>query len=409
MKKTILRKYARLAVRKGVNLKKGQGCAIYAQVEQHEFAEMVAEEAYRAGAKWVQVFWQDQAVRKLDLRHQTVTQLSKVEEWEKVQQQMFVDQLPARIHISSEDPDGLKGVSVPKMQKAQAARSTVLRPYRKAIDNKHQWTIIAVPSKKWAKKVFPGVRASVAKEKLWEAILQTVRVTPDNDPEAAWDQHNATLQEKSGKLNALDLDYLHYTAPNGTDFKCWLIPGAKWEGGGATILDGTFYNPNMPTEEVFTSPLKGKCEGTLVSTMPLSYQGNLIDQFSITFENGRAVSCKAQQGQELLEKMLHMDEGASMLGELALVPHDSPVSNTGILFYNTLFDENAACHVALGFGFPECVEGFESMTDQELQEKGVNDSIIHVDFMIGSKDLDITGYTRDGKAVQIFKSGNWAI
>ena len=409
MKKTILRKYARLAVRKGVNLKKGQGCAIYAQVEQHEFAEMVTEEAYRAGAKWVQVFWQDQAVRKLDLRHQTVTQLSRVEEWEKVQQQMFVDQLPARIHISSEDPDGLKGVSVPKMQKAQAARSTVLRPYRKAIDNKHQWTIIAVPSKKWAKKVFPGVRASVAEEKLWEAILQTVRVTPDNDPEAAWDQHNATLQEKSGKLNALDLDYLHYTAPNGTDFKCWLIPGAKWEGGGATILDGTFYNPNMPTEEVFTSPLKGKCEGTLVSTMPLSYQGNLIDQFSITFENGRAVSCKAQQGQELLEKMLHMDEGASMLGELALVPHDSPVSNTGILFYNTLFDENAACHVALGFGFPECVEGFESMTDQELQEKGVNDSIIHVDFMIGSKDLDITGYTRDGKAVQIFKNGNWAI
>lgn len=409
MKKTILRKYARLAVRKGVNLKKGQGCAIYAQVEQHEFAEMVAEEAYRAGAKWVQVFWQDQAVRKLDLRHQTVTQLSRVEEWEKVQQQMFVDQLPARIHISSEDPDGLKGVSVPKMQKAQAARSTVLRPYRKAIDNKHQWTIIAVPSKKWAKKVFPGVRASVAEEKLWEAILQTVRVTPDNDPEAAWDQHNATLQEKSGKLNALDLDYLHYTAPNGTDFKCWLIPGAKWGGGGATILDGTFYNPNMPTEEVFTSPLKGKCEGTLVSTMPLSYQGNLIDQFSITFENGRAVSCKAQQGQELLEKMLHMDEGASMLGELALVPHDSPVSNTGILFYNTLFDENAACHVALGFGFPECVEGFEFMTDQELQEKGVNDSIIHVDFMIGSKDLDITGYTRDGKAVQIFKNGNWAI
>ena len=406
MKKTILRKYARLAVRKGVNLKKGQGCAIYAQVEQHEFAEMVAEEAYRAGAKWVQVFWQDQAVRKLDLRHQTVTQLSRVEEWEKVQQQMFVDQLPARIHISSEDPDGLKGVSVPKMQKAQAARSTVLRPYRKAIDNKHQWTIIAVPSKKWAKKVFPGVRASVAEEKLWEAILQTVRVTPDNDPEAAWDQHNATLQEKSGKLNALDLDYLHYQAPNGTDFKCWLIPGAKWGGGGATILDGTFYNPNMPTEEVFTSPLKGKCEGTLVSTMPLSYQGNLIDQFSITFENGRAVSCKAQQGQELLEKMLHMDEGASMLGELALVPHDSPVSNTGILFYNTLFDENAACHVALGFGFPECVEGFESMTDQELQEKGVNDSIIHVDFMIGSKDLDITGYTRDGKAVQIFKNGN---
>ena len=409
MKKTILRKYARLAVRTGVNLKKGQGCAIYAQVEQHEFAELVAEEAYRAGAKWVQVFWQDQAVRKLDLRHQTVTQLSKVEEWEKVQQQMFVDQLPARIHIESADPDGLKGVSVPKMQKAQAARSTVLRPYRKAIDNKHQWTIIAVPSKKWAKKVFPGERASAAVEKLWQAILNAVRVTEDNDPEAAWAQHNATLQEKSQKLNDLQLDYLHYQAPNGTDFKCWLIPGAKWGGGGASILDGTFHNPNMPTEEVFTSPMRGRCEGTLVSTMPLSYQGNLIRNFSVTFENGRAVSCLAEQGQDLLEKMIHMDEGAAMLGELALVPYDSPISQSGILYYNTLFDENAACHVALGFGFPECVEGFDQMSEEELKEKGINDSIIHVDFMIGCKDLSITGYTREGKAVQIFKNGNWAI
>ena len=409
MKKTILRKYAKLAVRTGVNLKKGQGCAIYAQVEQHEFAELVAEEAYRAGAKWVQVFWQDQAVRKLDLRHQTVTQLSRVEEWEKVQQQMFVDQLPARILISSEDPDGLKGVSVPKMQKAQAARSTVLRPYRKAIDNKHQWTIIAVPSKKWAKKVFPGERASAAVEKLWQAILNAVRVTEDNDPEAAWAQHNATLQEKRQKLNDLQLDYLHYQAPNGTDFKCWLIPGAKWGGGGASILDGTFHNPNMPTEEVFTSPMRGRCEGTLVSTMPLSYQGNLIRNFSVTFENGRAVSCQAEQGQDLLEKMIHMDEGAAMLGELALVPYDSPISQSGILYYNTLFDENAACHVALGFGFPECVEGFDQMSEEELKEKGINDSIIHVDFMIGCKDLSITGYTREGKAVQIFKNGNWAI
>ena len=409
MKKTILRKYAKLAVRTGVNLKKGQGCAIYAQVEQHEFAELVAEEAYRAGAKWVQVFWQDQAVRKLDLRHQTVTQLSKVEEWEKVQQQMFVDQLPARIHIESADPDGLKGVSVPKMQKAQAARSTVLRPYRKAIDNKHQWTIIAVPSKKWAKKVFPGARASAAVEKLWQAILNAVRVTEDNDPEAAWAQHNATLQEKSQKLNDLQLDYLHYQAPNGTDFKCWLIPGAKWGGGGASILDGTFHNPNMPTEEVFTSPMRGRCEGTLVSTMPLSYQGNLIDKFSVTFENGRVVSCQAEQGQALLERMVAMDEGAAMLGELALVPVESPIYQQGILFYNTLFDENAACHVALGRGFNEVIPGFDTMSGEELKAKGINDSIIHVDFMVGCKELSITGYTREGKAVQIFKNGTWAL
>ena len=165
----------------------------------------------------------------------------------------------------------------------------------------------------------------------------------------------------------------------------------------------------MPTEEVFTSPMRGRCEGTLVSTMPLSYQGNLIRNFSVTFENGRAVSCQAEQGQDLLEKMIHMDEGAAMLGELALVPYDSPISQSGILYYNTLFDENAACHVALGFGFPECVEGFDKMSEDELKEKGINDSIIHVDFMIGCKDLSITGYTREGKAVQIFKNGNWAI
>ena len=409
MKKTILRKYAQLAVRTGVNLKKGQGCAIYAEVEQHEFAELVAEEAYRAGAKWVQMFWQDQAVTKLQYRHESVTQLSRVEEWEKARQQHLVDTLPALIHISSADPDGLKGVNVDKMQKANAARGKVLVPFRKAMDNKNQWTIIAVPSKKWAKKVFPGERTSTAVEKLWEAILQTVRVSEDNDPQAAWDKHNQELKEKCEKLNALNLDYLHYESKNGTDFKCWLIPKAQWHGGGDTLMDGTFYNPNMPTEEAFTSPMKGKCEGTLVATLPLSYQGNLIDKFSVTFRDGKAVSCKAEQGLALLEKMIAMDEGACMLGELALVPDDSPISNSGVLFYNTLFDENAACHVALGRGFNETIEGYEDMTEEEIQELGVNDSIIHVDFMVGSKELNVTGYTRDGKKVQIFKDGNWAI
>ena len=239
MKKTILRKYAQLAVRTGVNLKKGQGCAIYAEVEQHEFAELVAEEAYRAGAKWVQMFWQDQAVTKLQYRHESVTQLSRVEEWEKARQQHLVDTLPALIHISSADPDGLKGVNVDKMQKANAARGKVLVPFRKAMDNKNQWTIIAVPSKKWAKKVFPGERTSTAVEKLWEAILQTVRVSEDNDPQAAWDKHNQELKEKCEKLNALNLDYLHYESKNGTDFKCWLIPKAQWHGGGDTLMDGT--------------------------------------------------------------------------------------------------------------------------------------------------------------------------
>ena len=409
MKKTVMRKYAKLAVRSGANVQKGQGCVISAEVEQHEFAEMVAEEAYRAGAKWVMVNWGDQSLTKLHYRHQTVTQLSKVEKWEIEKMQHMVDTLPAMIHISSSDPDGLKGINIAKLQKSGAARGKVLKPFREKMDNKYQWTIVAVPSKKWAKKVFPNERPGAAVEKLWNAILQSVLVTADNDPIAEWDKHNKTLHEKSEKLNALNLDYLHYESKNGTDFKCWLIPGTRWMGGGDTLPSGIFYNPNMPTEEVFISPMKGKCEGTLVATLPLSYQGNLIDKFSITFQDGKAVSVKAEQGQELLEHMIHMDEGAAMLGELALVPDNSPISNSGILFYNTLFDENAACHVALGRGFNETLVGFENMSEEEVQEKGINDSLIHVDFMIGSKELNITGYTRDGKKVQIFKNGNWAI
>lgn len=409
MKKTMMKKYAQLTVRSGVNLKKGQGCLIYAQVEQYEFARLVEEEAYKAGAGWVMMMWQDQPSAKLRYKNENLETLSRVEKWEEARLQYFVDQLPARIFIESADPDGLKGVDIDKMQKANAAVTKITKPYRDKMDNVHQWTIVAVPSDKWAKKVFPGERINTAVEKLWEAILQSVRVTEDNQPIEEWNRHNAALKEKYEKLNAYHFDHLHYESENGTDFTCWLIPEAKWMGGGEALKDGTFFNPNMPTEEVFISPMKGKCEGTLVATVPLSYQGNLIENFSITFENGRAVSCKAEKNQELLEKMIAMDEGASMLGELALVPDDSPISNSGILFYNTLFDENAACHVALGMGFDNVIEGYEDKSKEEIKELGVNDSIIHVDFMVGSDKLNITGYTGDGKAVSVFKNGNWAI
>lgn len=411
MKKTLLRKYAKLIVKSGVNLKKGQGCLIYSEVEQYEFARLVEEEAYRAGAKWVTMMWSDQPSTKLKYRHETVTQLSKVEKWEEERQQYYVDTLPALIHLTSADPDGLKGVNVDKMQKSGAARQKVLKKYRDAMDDLNQWVIVGVPSKKWAKKVFPNERTSVAVEKLWESILATVRVTETNDPEAEWDKHNANLKAKCDILNSYKFDYLHYVGTNGTDFKCWLIPEANWMGGGDVLKDkdATFYNPNMPTEECFTSPIAGKCEGTLVASMPLSYQGNLINNFSVTFEKGKAVSCKAEEGEELLKKMISMDEGAAMLGELALVPVDSPISNSGILYYNTLFDENAACHVALGRGFSNVIEGYENMTLEETYELGINNSIIHVDFMVGCKELDVFGYTKDGKKVQILKNGNWAI
>ena len=409
MKKTVMRKYARLVVKTGVNLKKGQGCVINSEVEQYEFARLVEDEAYRAGAKWVMMNWLDQPSSKLKYRHENLTTLSAVQNWEEEKQKYIVDTLPALVHISSSDPDGLKGVNVDKLQKANVARSKILKKYRDAMDNLNQWTIVAVPGKKWAKKVFPEERTNQAIEKLWEAILATVRVDETNDPVAEWDAHNKELKGYYDKLNAYGFDYLHYESKSGTDFKCHLIPEAKWMGGGDYLKDGTFYNPNMPTEEVFTSPMKGKCEGTLVATMPLSYQGNLINNFSITFENGKAVSCRAEEGQELLERMIAMDEGAAMLGELALVPNDSPISNSGILYYNTLFDENAACHVALGMGFDNVIEGYEDKTKDELKEMGINDSVMHVDFMVGSSELNITGYTKDGTAVQIFKNGNWAI
>lgn len=399
-----------MAVQKGVNLQKGQGAVIRAGVSEHEFAELVAEEAYRAGAKWVHIDWNDQATTKLAYRHQTLTELCKVEDWQVEKMKWYVRELPCMISIASADPDGLKGVNPTKMQKSMMAASKVMKPIRDEMENKYQWTIVAVPSKAWAKKVFPGERTSTAVEKLWGEILRAVRLTEDNDPVAEWDAHNQSLREKCETLNALNLDYLHYQAPNGTDFKCWLIPGGTWHGGSDTLAStGVEYNPNMPSEEVFTSPLRGKCEGTVVSTLPLSYQGTVIDHFSMEFKDGRAVAVHAEEHQELLEKMIAMDEGAAMLGELALVPHDSPISNSGVLFYNTLFDENAACHIAMGRGFSETLPGFADMTQEEHKEAGINDSMIHVDFMIGSAELDVTGYTRDGKEVPIFRQGNWAL
>ena len=408
MKKTVMRSYAKLIVRVGANVQKGQEVRVFASLDQPEFIKMLAEECYKAGASRVTVDWNYPELTKLSARYMKLRDLSETREWEKARMQYELDELPVRIWIDSDDPDGLKGVNVEKMQKANLARMKVRKPYRDAMENKYQWTIVAVPSAKWAKKVFPNDRTSVAVKKLWDAILQTVRVSKDNDPVEAWKAHNASLKARYEKLNACHFESLHYFSENGTDFTCGLIPDAQWMGGGETLLDGTFFNPNMPTEEIFTSPMKGKAEGTVVSTMPLSYQGNLIENFSITFKGGRAVSCKAEKNQELLEHMIAMDEGAAQIGELALIPNDSPISNLGILFYNTLFDENACCHLALGMGFADTIRDFEHKTLEECRALGVNDSSVHEDFMIGSADLSIDAVCTGGKTVAIFRDGTWA-
>lgn len=409
MKKSTIRKYAKLIVRVGANVQKGQSVVISCNVDQAEFCALVVDEAYKAGAKYVTVNWSYDPITKLAYRHESVKTLSTVLKWQEDKFAWMAEELPCRIVLLSEDPDGLKGVNPEKMQKVGQKRYPIIKPYRDAMENRHQWTIAAVPGEAWAKKVFPGERKSVAIEKLWKAILETVYVTDDNDPIAEWAKINADFDERCKVLNSYHFEKLHYTSSNGTDFTCWLMPKSKWNGGGETDLRGHFFNPNLPTIEVFTTPCKGKAEGKVVSTKPLSYQGQLIENFSITFKDGKAVSCEAEKGQELLERMITMDEGAAMIGELALVPVDSPISNQNILYYETLFDENASCHIALGAGFRDCVEGFENLTKEDFDEMGVNESMIHVDFMIGAPDMSIVGYTADGKAVDIFKNGNFAI
>ena len=406
MKKTVLREYARLIVRCGVNVQKGQEVLIYAGLDQPEFVQMVVEEAYKARAKKVTVDWDYQPLQKLHVRHQSVKTLGEVTEWQKAKLQHFVDVVPCRIHLVSEDPDGLKGINMEKLAKARQLRYPIVKPYHDQLENKDQWCIAAVPGAAWAKKVFPGMRTSAAMEKLWEAILYTSRVT--DDPVKAWQEHNADLHDRCAYLNSLNIRSLHYTADNGTDLTVGMIPEGEWKGGGDTSLQGIFFNPNIPTEECFISPKRGQAEGIVYSTKPLSYQGQLIENFSVRFENGKAVEVKAEKGEELLKTMISMDEGAAYLGECALVPQRSPIAESGILFYNTLFDENAACHLALGMGFADTIQDFQNKTLEECRALGINDSMIHEDFMIGCDSLDIDGICEDGKVVPIFRGGNWA-
>ena len=407
MKKTILRKYAKLIARVGVKIRKGQDVVIQAELDQPEFVEMLTDECYKAGARKVTVEWSHQPLQKYHVRHRSLKTLSTLDDWEVAKLEHYADTLPCRIYLISEDPDGLCGINQEKNAKALQARYKVIKPIRDKMENKYQWCIAAVPGVKWAKKVFPGERASRAVELLWEAILKTSRV--DEDPEEAWRKHNEDLARRCEYLNSLGIESLEYKSSNGTDFKVGMIPDALFCGGGEYALgSGNYFNPNIPSEEVFTTPKRGEAEGIVYSTKPLSYRGELIEDFSIRFEGVRAVEVKAKRGEELLKQMISMDEGAAYLGECALVPYDSPIRNSGILFYNTLFDENAACHLALGMGFSNCLKDYEKYTLDECRAKGINDSQIHEDFMIGSEDLSITAHTRDGRDVPIFRDGNWA-
>lgn len=407
MQQERLQKYAELIVKCGLNVQKGQEVNIQCGLDQPEFVTLVVEECYKCGAERVTVEWSHMPTAKLHYTYRTVESLSEVTEIEEAKLKRRIAKHPCKLWLDSDDPDGLNGTDSEKIAKANMARYPIIKPYQDALESKEQWCIAAVPGKEWANKIFPELSDGEAIEKLWEAILNCSRV--DRDPIAAWKKHNENLAKRCKFLNDYRFDKLEYSSSNGTNFTVGLNPKGLFVGGGEVTLDkGVYFNPNIPSEEVFTTPMRGVAEGKVVATKPLSYQGKLIEDFWMIFKDGKVVEVGARENEDLLKKMVSMDEGAAYLGECALIAYDSPINNTGILFYNTLFDENASCHLALGRGFNECLEDYENMSVDECRNAGINDSMIHVDFMIGSKDMNIFGITKDGKRVQIFKNGNWA-
>lgn len=404
-----LQQYAELLVKEGIRVIKGEEIWISSSTENHKFATMVVEECYKAGAKDVTVNWWCDAVTRLDYKYMTVANLGKVPSYKIAKLKYRKKYLPSVLFIDDSDPDAFKDISPKKMANAEKRSYPKMKPYYDAMDGKYKWCIAAIPSKTWAKKVFPGLSDDEAIKKLWDAIFYTCRVEEEGTYEN-WEKHNAYLISKRDLLTSYNFKYLKYHSDStGTNFKVELIPGIKW-GAGVELTDKKLsFNPNLPTEEVFTTPLQGTGEGLLVATKPLSYNGQLIEDFSIRFENGKAVEVNARKGQKLLEEMIKMDDNACKLGECALVPWSSPINKSGILFYNTLFDENAVCHCALGVGFKELLPDGASLTTEEAYQKGINDSMIHVDFMIGSPDLSVIGVKENGEEVVLFKDGEWAI
>ena len=407
MKKALLKNYAELLVKMGVNVQKGQELNVYASIDQVPLVTEVVKWAYKVGAKKVNVEWGCQEVSKLHYKYRSLETLSTVENWEVEKMKHRVEALPARLLIVSDDPDGMKGVDQKKIAMSRRATYPIMKPFIDRIENKEQWCIAGASSSKWAKKVFPHLSKAKAVEALWDAIFTSSRV--DGHAIENWEKHNDNLTKKCNYLNSLKLKELRYTSSNGTNLKVGLIENAVFMGGNEKALGSNIiFNPNIPSEEIFTTPKKGLAEGIVYSSKPLSYQGQLIENFSVRFENGKAVEVKAEKGEELLKEMISMDETAGYLGEVALIAYDSPINNTGLLFFETLYDENASCHLALGRGFSNCIKDYEKYTKEEIDEMGINDSMIHVDFMIGSKDMSIVGITSSGEEIQIFKDGNWA-
>lgn len=402
-----VREYARLIVRTGINVQPGQEIIVNCPVEHYEFGRMVIEEAYLAGAGEVITRWGDSFESKQYYLNVSEERMKVVPDWKIQSYTYYTKRGAGYISIGGGDPEAFKGVDPKKMQVRGIAMDQALTEHNKMMmASEVPWTVAAVPQKQWAKKVFPELSEEEAMNKLWKMILAAVRIG-NGDAVKAWEEHDSFLKKKCEMLNGYAFEKLHYKNSIGTDFTVGLVKNHIWEGGSEKAGTGTVFEANMPTEEIFTMPDRMVAEGTLVSAMPLSCRGNLIRNFSLTFREGKVVDYTAEEGLESLKSILDTDEGSRRLGEVALVPYGSPISRMKTLFYNTLFDENASCHFALGECYPTTVEGGAAMSEEELLAAGGNSSMNHVDFMVGTADLQITGITADGREVVLFENGDW--
>ncbi|MGG0185447.1 aminopeptidase [Bacillus rhizoplanae] len=402
-----LEKYAALAVNVGVNIQPGQTLNIGAPIEAAPFVRLVTKKAYESGAKHVYVDWVDENLTRLKFDLAPEEAFSEFPAWKAHAREELAKEGAAFLSIYAENPDLLKGVDPKRIASANRAAGEAMKTVREyMMTDKVSWCVISVPTTEWAAKVFPDVPEEEQVAKLWDAIFQATRADLEN-PVQAWNEHNSNLHTKVNNLNDKHYKALYYKGP-GTDLTIELPEKHLWVGAGSINEKDVPFMANIPTEEVFTMPLKTGVNGYVTSKKPLVYAGNVIDNFTLTFENGRIVDFKAEVGEETLKHLIESDEGSHFLGEVALVPHDSPISNTNILFYNTLFDENASCHLAIGNAYAFNLDGGKTMSKEELAENGANSSITHVDFMIGSAELDIDGITADGTHEPIFRKGNWA-
>ena len=405
-----LREYAKLLIEVGLNIQKGQTLIISSPVECAHFARLCASAAYDAGCREVVMNWSDDELARMKYLRADASVFDDTPEWREKFFTCYAEMGAAYLAIAASDPETLKGVEPDRLVRAQKSGSVIRKTFdRLQMSNGFPWCIASVPIPSWAKTVFPGLPEEEAMARLWDAIFETVRIKGSGSAVSTWRQHLDTLSRRKALLNEYHFKTLHYANALGTDLTIQLPEDHLWAAGNSVMKNGVEFVANMPTEEIFTAPLKNGINGVVYAALPLVNDGNIIDKFYFVIREGKIVEAHAEKGEEFLKAAISVDEGASYFGEVALVPYDSPISNQKILYYNTLFDENASCHLAFGEAYPECIEGGESMTREEVQAHGLNYSLTHVDFMVGTADLSIVGTTHDGREIPVFVNGNFAI